>query len=73
MYDQHGKDGIYTNGHTNGHHHHRTRRNDDYDPFSGFGYAFRDPDEVFREFFNGSTFGDIFSKENIFKCHTYMF
>lgn len=59
MYDQYGKDDIYNNGHSE--RHHRSRRcNGDDDHFSSF--AFRDPEDVFREFFGGSLFADIFCK-----------
>lgn len=58
MYDQYGKDGIYNNGHND--RHHKSRKYED--PFNGFGFAFRDPEDVFREFFGGTLFSDIFCK-----------
>ncbi|KAL4705150.1 hypothetical protein ACJJTC_018721 [Scirpophaga incertulas] len=58
MYDQYGKEGVNSS---------RGRRfaADDYDDFvyAGFPFTFRDPEEVFREFF-GSGFGDPFSDMN---------
>jgi DnaJ family protein B protein 6 len=33
---------------------------DEFDIFSNFGFTFRDPEDVFREFFGGSPFDDIF-------------
>lgn len=48
--------------------HHRSRRHDpeDYDFMGGFGFTFRDPEEVFREFFGNSPFADIFGgKKNL--------
>lgn len=57
MYDQYGKDGLI-NGGT------RSRRHEDEFDF-GFGcFTFRDPEDVFREFFGGSPFGTLF--EGIF-------
>uniref|UniRef100_A0A1B0CAZ4 Uncharacterized protein n=1 Tax=Lutzomyia longipalpis TaxID=7200 RepID=A0A1B0CAZ4_LUTLO len=42
--------------------HHRSRRHDpeDYDFMGNFGFTFRDPEEVFREFFGNSPFAEIF-------------
>lgn len=40
-------------------HHRRHYEEEEYDPFGGFGFVFRDPDEVFREFFGGA-FPDLF-------------
>uniref|UniRef100_A0A6B2EDE8 Putative molecular chaperone dnaj superfamily n=1 Tax=Phlebotomus kandelakii TaxID=1109342 RepID=A0A6B2EDE8_9DIPT len=58
VYDQYGKEGLM--GHNE--RHHRSRRHDpeDYDFMGGFGFTFRDPEEVFREFFGNSPFADIF-------------
>lgn len=51
MYDQYGKDGLL-NGGSRG----RRRDEDDFD-FGGFGFfTFRDPEDVFREFFGASVF-----------------
>jgi len=50
-YDRYGKDGLINGG-----------SNDfDYGGFPGFSFSFRDPDEVFREFFGGrDPFADFF-------------
>lgn len=40
-----------------------SRRDQDYNPFdnmNGFSFTFRDPDEVFREFFGGASPFDMF-------------
>ncbi|CAG9858721.1 unnamed protein product [Phyllotreta striolata] len=51
MYDQYGKDGLM-----NGNSRARSRYEDDLD-FGGFGFfSFRDPEDVFREFFGASVF-----------------
>lgn len=67
IYDQYGKEGLIGhNDNSYGGHHHRRR----HDPFEsefifggGFpGFVFRDPDEVFREFFGGaSPFDEFFN------------
>ncbi|GBP30681.1 DnaJ homolog subfamily B member 6-B [Eumeta japonica] len=57
MYDQYGKEGLNSG---------RSRRaaDDDYDfGYSDFPFTFRDPEEVFREFFGGSPFGDLFADQ----------
>lgn len=55
VYDQYGKEGLM--GHND--RHHRSHRNQ-YDDFD-FGFVFRSPDEVFREFFGvNSPFADLF-------------
>lgn len=55
MYDQYGKEGLYNNSSS------RSRRHeDDFDSNFGFPFAFRDPEDVFREFFGGSPFADLF-------------
>ncbi|XP_039296739.1 dnaJ homolog subfamily B member 3 isoform X12 [Nilaparvata lugens] len=59
VYDQYGKEGLGLGdrGRSRGRHHSQ-------DPFQDmmyeFHFAFRDPDEVFREFFGGSPFDDMF-------------
>lgn len=59
VYDQYGKDGLLGHNERT----HRSRRHEDeYDPFGGFSFSFRDPEDVFREFFGGSGFGDLFGK-----------
>lgn len=64
IYDQYGKEGLI--GHNeNSYSGHRGRRT--HDPFEndfifgGFPFVFRDPEEVFREFFGGSPFDDFFN------------
>jgi len=55
VYDQYGKDGLL--GHNERHHRSRRHEYDDFD----FGFVFRSPDEVFREFFGVNTpFSDLF-------------
>lgn len=59
MYDQYGKEGLGQNGAS-----HRHRRGNhggfenSYDPF--YEFTFRDPEDVFREFFGSSPFDSIF-------------
>ncbi|XP_044753781.1 dnaJ homolog subfamily B member 6 isoform X1 [Coccinella septempunctata] len=56
IYDQFGKEGLINGGHRG-----RSRHEEDFDPFGGFGFfTFRDPEDVFREFFGGSPFADLF-------------
>lgn len=56
VYDQYGKEGLNSG---------RGRRaapDEDYDfGYASFPFTFRDPEEVFREFFGGSPFGDLFA------------
>ncbi|XP_015182183.1 PREDICTED: dnaJ homolog subfamily B member 6-like isoform X2 [Polistes dominula] len=52
VYDQYGKEGLQMNGG-------KRRHESDYRPFFTT-YVFRDPEEVFREFFAGSSFDDPF-------------
>lgn len=47
IYDRYGKEGL-TGG---GAHYHENGF--DFNEFGGFGFHFRDPEEVFREFFGG--------------------
>lgn len=54
-YDHYGKDGLL-NGGSRG----RRGHDDDYDMGFGF-FTFRDPEDVFREFFGGSVFEDLFA------------
>lgn len=59
MYDQYGKEGL-NSGRSR-----RSAHDDDYDyNYAGFPFTFRDPDEVFREFFGGSPFRDLFAELN---------
>lgn len=74
MYDQYGRDGLNgsaPNGNSAGYHRHRHHRHrhhhdfdghDDFDAVFGFpNFVFRDPEEVFREFFGGrDPFEDLF-------------
>ncbi|XP_058462713.1 dnaJ homolog subfamily B member 6 isoform X1 [Malaya genurostris] len=66
IYDQYGKEGLMSNGSDRYHQNTRYRRHngggihDDFDIFGGFPFTFRDPEEVFREFFGGSPFEEIF-------------
>lgn len=56
MYDQYGKEGL-NNGRGR-----RSAADDDYEfGYASFPFTFRDPEEVFREFFGGSPFGDLFA------------
>lgn len=59
VYDQYGKEGLGQNGDR----HHRHRRTngyeDGFDPFFD-SFTFRDPEDVFREFFGSSPFDSIF-------------
>lgn len=53
IYDQYGKEGLQIPGN-------KRRHEDDFDPQFNNWFVFRDPDDVFREFFHGSPFGDLF-------------
>lgn len=61
VYDQYGKEGLSNSGGSCG----RSRRghDEDFDMHFGFPFAFRDPEDVFREFFGGSPFSDILAGE----------
>lgn len=55
VYDQYGKDGLLGHNERS----HRSRRHD-YEDFD-FGFVFRSPEEVFRDFFGvNSPFADLF-------------
>lgn len=57
IYDQYGKEGLQIPGN-------KRRHEDDFDPqFNGW-FVFRDPEDVFREFFHGSPFNDLFDVMN---------
>ncbi|KAF7286320.1 dnaJ heat shock protein family (Hsp40) member B6 mrj isoform X1 [Rhynchophorus ferrugineus] len=57
MYDTYGKEGLANGGARS-----RSRHDDDFDRFDSFGFfSFRDPEEVFREFFSSSG-GDVFDQ-----------
>lgn len=65
IYDQYGKEGLYPQNESSDHHHNRYHHQrghnfDDgfMDPFA-FSFVFRDPEDVFRDFFGGS-FNDLF-------------
>ncbi|XP_055619138.1 dnaJ homolog subfamily B member 6 isoform X1 [Toxorhynchites rutilus septentrionalis] len=66
IYDQYGKEGLMSNSSDRYHQSNRHRRHngggihDEFDIFGGFPFTFRDPEEVFREFFGGSPFEEIF-------------
>lgn len=68
IYDQYGKEGLVNNGSSDRFHQStRHRRHngsngggmDDFE-FFGFPFTFRDPEDVFREFFGGSPFDELF-------------
>ena len=76
MYDQYGRDGVNGSATGNANSGHRGRRHrhhrdfeghDDFDAMFGFPhFVFRDPEEVFREFFGGrDPFEDIFDCKQI--------
>lgn len=54
VYDQYGKEGLQMPGG-------KRRHKEDFDPHFAGTFMFRDPEEVFREFFGGSSFEDLFS------------
>ncbi|XP_034840255.1 dnaJ homolog subfamily B member 6 isoform X3 [Maniola hyperantus] len=59
VYDQYGKEGL---NNSRGRH---SAADEDYDfGYHSFPFKFRDPEEVFREFFGGSPFGDLFADMN---------
>lgn len=45
----------------------KRRHGDDFDSHFAGTFVFRDPEEVFREFFDGMPFEDLFSGEKIFR------
>ncbi|XP_015593060.1 dnaJ homolog subfamily B member 6-B isoform X2 [Cephus cinctus] len=53
VYDQHGKEGLHMPGS-------KRRHEDDFHAQFGGSFVFRDPEEVFREFFGGTHFEDLF-------------
>ncbi|XP_035794634.1 dnaJ homolog subfamily B member 6-like isoform X1 [Anopheles albimanus] len=70
IYDQYGKEGLLNNGAASDRYHQSTRHRrhngngvgvgmDDFE-FFGFPFTFRDPEVVFREFFGGSPFDELF-------------
>lgn len=63
VYDQYGKDGLLGHNDRQNSRSRRYHNNHDFDDFGGFGFTFRDPEDVFREFFGNSPFADIFGGE----------
>lgn len=75
VYDKYGKEGLMNGGTSNGGSHHHGMRGhpgfsdpffaDNRDPFanfhSGFSFVFRNPEDVFREFFGSDPFADFFN------------
>ena len=63
IYDQYGKEGLLGHNENNNYGHQRQRHHQHYDQSDfifGFPFVFRDPEEVFREFFGGSPFDEMF-------------
>lgn len=60
VYDQYGKDGLFANDRPRRSRHHE----DEFDVFGGFPFIFRDPEDVFREFFGDSPFAAAFAGMN---------
>ncbi|XP_043517089.1 dnaJ homolog subfamily B member 6-like isoform X2 [Frieseomelitta varia] len=54
VYDQYGKEGLQMPGA-------KRRHKDDFEPHFAGTFMFRDPEEVFKEFFGGTSFEDLFS------------
>lgn len=70
IYDQYGKEGLLGHSENNNNFYSQSRRHQHEQDFiyGGFPFVFRDPEEVFREFFGGSPFGnmdDMFNRELI--------
>ncbi|XP_054287077.1 dnaJ homolog subfamily B member 6-like isoform X3 [Macrosteles quadrilineatus] len=59
VYDQYGKDGL-NQDRSRGRNRHHHDADFDFHGFGGFPFTFRDPEDVFREFFGGSPFQDLF-------------
>ncbi|KAK0087147.1 hypothetical protein PV325_001660 [Microctonus aethiopoides] len=57
IYDQYGKEGLQIPGN-------KRRHDADFDPQFREWFVFRDPEDVFREFFSNSPFGDLFDVLN---------
>ncbi|XP_015118904.1 dnaJ homolog subfamily B member 6 [Diachasma alloeum] len=57
VYDQYGKEGLQIPGNK------RRHEDEDFDQFHNW-FVFRDPEDVFREFFHGSPFNDLFDVLN---------
>lgn len=71
IYDQYGKEGLL--GHNENNFSGHRRRHDPFENgdfiFGGFPFVFRDPEEVFREFFGGSPFDDFFNHPGQHRRH----
>ncbi|KAL1138110.1 hypothetical protein AAG570_009802, partial [Ranatra chinensis] len=66
MYDQYGSEGLRG---MSGGPRSRSSFEDIHDfAFPGFSFSFRDPEEVFREFFGGSPFGGVFGELILILC-----
>lgn len=56
VYDKHGKEGLQMPGG-------KRRHEDDFEDVFASTFVFRDPEDVFREFFGGTPFEDLFGGE----------
>jgi DnaJ family protein B protein 6 len=64
VYDQYGKEGLINGSARNNHYNNDMFANNfGPNPFGAF-FSFRDPEDVFRDFFNGDPFGDIFGRSS---------
>ncbi|CAG9805674.1 unnamed protein product [Chironomus riparius] len=64
IYDQYGKEGLLGHNENNYNSSHRHRRHDPFENdfiFGGFPFVFRDPEDVFREFFGGGPLDEFFN------------
>lgn len=59
VYDQYGKEGLGCNAGSNNRQR-NPRYDEDFEVHFGFPFVFRDPNDVFREFFGGSPLADLF-------------
>lgn len=62
IYDQYGKEGLI--GNTGGGRSRNSRYDEDYEVQFGYPFVFRDPEDVFREFFGDSPLADLFPGMN---------
>uniref|UniRef100_A0A2S2PZV2 DnaJ subfamily B member 6-A n=1 Tax=Sipha flava TaxID=143950 RepID=A0A2S2PZV2_9HEMI len=75
IYNQYGKDGLINGGSGNGGRRRNQRHPGHYDPFGQdfgpgfFSFSFRDPEDVFREFFNTSDITDLLFPGQRFNGH----
>ncbi|XP_076631360.1 uncharacterized protein LOC143346776 isoform X2 [Colletes latitarsis] len=58
VYDQYGKEGLQMPSN-------KRRHDDDFDIHFGGTFTFRDPEEVFREFFRGTSFADLYKMTDL--------